>query len=457
MKERGGATVIIIDGGGRGSVLAESYSKNPYVRKIIAVPGNDAMSLNTGETPVELHPELKTINVKEIVNLALEEARGDREVLVDVAQDNAVAVGAVDALAEIGVPVVGPTRAAGEIEWSKTYQRKFGQAEGILQPSFKACQTEEEGIAYIESQPDQAWFIKADGLAEGKGVLPAKNNREAIEKIRELKKRFPEAAHIYLIEQCLQGDTNHIEEFSGYAISDGAQFRIVGFAEDHKRVNNHDARDEGENTGGMGCNTLVLPPDLLKKVEMGIFKKTFEGLAARGRSYRGVLYLGGMVVKQNGERNPYVIELNARWGDPEAEIVVPSLVVNLFEAGMAIAQGDISRFPFETDGKARVVVAGASRGYPGDYTSVRRKEIFRIDDARKEEGITIYGAGMKIVEGRYFASGGRLFYVVAEGKTVAEAHERAYEAMHIIKIEDNGLHYRTDIGWRAIQRETTAA
>ncbi|MBI3069950.1 MAG: hypothetical protein HYY87_01430 [Candidatus Levybacteria bacterium] len=206
----------------------------------------------------------------------------------------------------------------------------------------------------------------------------------------------------------------------------------------------------------MGCNTLFLPDDLLKKVQFDIFKKTFEGMAIRGRPYKGVLYLGGMVVRQNGT-NPFVIEFNARWGDPEAQIIVPSLVVNLFEAGIAIAQGDISHFRFKTDGKTRVVVTGASRGYPGAYKAILGKEIFGINDARKKEGITIYGAGMKVTEGKYFASGGRLFYVVSEGKTVAEAQERAYDAMSAIHIEGNGLHYRTDIGWRATRRETTAA
>lgn len=445
---------MVIGGGGREHALVDKYALS--VDRLIAVPGNGAMQMNT-DKPVERFPDLKTTSVAEILAICQREIERGSELLADVAQDNAVAAGVVDTLAEIGVPVVGPTRAAGEIEWSKVWAREFGQTEGLLQPSFKACLTEEEGTRYIESQPDQAWFVKTDGLAEGKGALPAKSNREAIEKIRELKRRFPEAAQTYLIEKWLRGDTDDIEEFSGYAISDGTQFRTVGFAEDHKRANNHDAPDEGENTGGMGCNTLILPPDLLRKVEMDIFKKTFAGLAKRDRPYRGVLYLGGMVVKQNGERNPYVIEFNARWGDPEAQIIVPSLVINLFEAGMAIAQGDTSLLAFESDGKARVVVAGASRGYPGDYKAVRGKEIFRIDDARKKEGITIYGAGMKIVDGRYFVNGGRLFYVVSEGKTVEEARERAYDAMSVIYIENNGLHYRTDIGWRAIRRETTTA
>ncbi|MBI3069949.1 MAG: hypothetical protein HYY87_01425, partial [Candidatus Levybacteria bacterium] len=150
-----------------------------------------------------LFPDLKTTSVAEIVAICQREIERGSEFLVDAAQDNAVAAGVVDALSKSGVPVVGPTRAAGQIEWSKVWEREFGQAESLLQPSFRVCRTEEEGILYINSQPNQAWFVKADGLTEGKGALPAENNDEAIERIKELKRRFPEAAQTYLIENFL--------------------------------------------------------------------------------------------------------------------------------------------------------------------------------------------------------------------------------------------------------------
>ncbi|MBI3070410.1 MAG: hypothetical protein HYY87_03870, partial [Candidatus Levybacteria bacterium] len=192
-KER---VAVVVDGGGRGHALVDKYA--PDVNRLIAIPGNDAMRMNT-DKPVELFPDLKTTNVDKIVEICQREIERGSKLLVDVAQDNAVAAGVVDALLKIGVPVIGPTRAAGQIEWSKIWEREFGQAEGLLQPSFKVCRTEEEGILYIKSQSNQAWFVKADGLTEGKGALPAENNDEAIERIKELKRRFPEAAQTYLI------------------------------------------------------------------------------------------------------------------------------------------------------------------------------------------------------------------------------------------------------------------
>lgn len=435
MKERIGATVIITDGGGRGAVLAEAYSKNPYVKKIIAVPGNDVISLNTGDTHVELHPELKTTSVNEIVDLAMREIKEEREeVLVNVAQDNAVAVGLTDALQKKGIPTDGPTQKAGQIESDKIWCRRT--FDGINpQPSWAAFESKEEGIEYIRKSEDKPRFIKEAGLAEGKGAKAAKNNDEAIRRIAQMKSHF-------LIEDWLEG-----EEFSTFAICKDGSYQIIGSAQDHKTANNF---DEGENTGGMGCSSrpLVLTPEIMQKVDEQIFKKTLVKMNDIGRPYNGTLYLGGMLV----HGNPYVLEFNARWGDPEAQVIVPSLVSDLFEVSMAVAQGDIRSLKIQTDKKARVVVTGASRGYPDDYSKVKGKQIFGIDEAQKMDGVKIYGAGMKLVDSKYYASGGRLFYVVGEGKTVIDARQKAYEAMALISIEGNNLHFRTDIGWRDVAR-----
>ena len=159
-----------------------------------------------------------------------------------------------------------------------------------------------------------------------------------------------------------------------------------------------------------------------------------------------------MSIRERDRLNPYVIEFNARWGDPEAEIILPGLVNDLFELSLAIARGGIRGLDLQTDGKARVVVTGASRGYPGNYEGVKGKQIYGLREAGKIDGVKIYGAGVKEKDGKYFAFGGRLFYVVGEGKTIIEARQKAYEVMAIISVEGNNLHYRTDIGWRDVER-----
>lgn len=446
MKERStGSTVLVVDGGGRGAALVDQYSQSEHVGKIIAVPGNDLMKINT-DKPVRIYPQIKTTSVPEILEICEREGVN----LVDVAQDNAVEAGLVDALTERSVPVVGPTRDAGQIEWDKAWAREFGRRQNIPQPSFKICLSEQEGIDYLQDQPDQPWFVKAAYLTEGKGALPAKNNEEAIQRVLEMK-RFKDAGRVFLIEKWLKGDDDSGEEFSTYIFSDGEHHKLIGSAQDHKRVNDF---DEGGNTGGMGCNTppLVLTPELMKNIEIKILDRAITGLHEEGRSCKGVLYLGGMVIRQKERLNPYVIEFNARWGDSEAQVILPGLVSNLFEISMAIACGDISSLHLQTDGKARVVVAGASKGYPENYEAVKGKQIYGLDEARKVNGVKIYGAGVKVADGHYYANGGRLFYIVGEGKTVIDARQRAYEAMSLVHIDGNNLHFRTDIGWRDVQR-----
>lgn len=438
-------TVLVIDGGGRGSALVDKYAQSPHVKKIIAVPGNDLMKINTHK-PVETYQKIKTTNTSEILKLCK-----DKKVnLVDVAQDNAVEAGLVNLLSDNGIFVVGPTKEAGEIEWNKAWARKFGQKYDLPQPFFKICLSENEGIKFLKDQPDQKWFVKTAYLAEGKGALPAKNNKEAIERLKEIKK-FKEAGKVFLIEKWLKGDDDFAEEFSTFVFSDGKNYKLIGSAQDHKRALNH---DKGENTGGMGCSfpPLVLTSEILGKIQKNILDKTINGLRIEGRSYKGVLYLGGMIIRLKGKLTPYVIEFNARWGDPEAQVILPGIVNDLFEVSMAIAQGNIKNLKIRTDGKTRIVVTGASKGYPDNYEEVKNKQIYGLKEAKKIDGVKVYGAGIKENHGKYYAHGGRLFYIVGEGKNVIDARQKAYEAMSLISIEGNNLHFRTDIGWRDVER-----
>lgn len=435
MKKRGN-TVLIVDGGGRGTALVDKYAQSPHVDKIIAVPGNDLMQDNTLNKEIQIFPELKTTDVKEIVDLC----KKKKIDLVDVASDNAIASGLVDVLGREGISTVGPTKAAGQIEWSKVWAREFGRSNGLPQPRFEVFYSQEGAIKFLQGAREARRFIKADGLAQGKGALPAKDKEEAIRRVGEME-RFGKEAEAFLIEDWMQG-----EEFSAFIISDGKDFKIVGTAQDYKREKDN---DEGENTGSMGSSSepSLLTPALLLDIQ-NIFDKTIKGLNRQRRMYKGVLYLGGMIVDDRVE----IVEFNARWGDPEAQVILPSLVNDLFEVSMAIVSGNITGLNLRTDGRTRVAVTAASKGYPGDYSKAIGKEIHGLNEARKVNGVKIYGAGVKRVGKKDYVAGGRLFYVVGEGKNVVKAREKAYEAMSLVNIEGNNLHYRKDIGWRDVER-----
>ena len=423
--------VLIIDGGGRGSALVAAYAKSNKVGKILAIPGNDLMQI-VSKKRVTIYKHLKTTSIPEI----LEICKKEKVDLVDVAQDNAVQAGLVDELLKNNIPAFGPTRLAGQIEWDKAWARKFMWKYKIPHPTFTVFHSQKEGISFVKKQKDQAWFVKANGLVEGKGALPARNNKEAIEKIQEMKK-FGDMGKTFLLEQWLVG-----EEFSSFALCDGENFHILGNAQDHKRMFNF---DQGENTGGMGCSTppLLLTPKLQKEIKE-IFQKALSGLKKENRHYQGILYLGGIVVNEK----IFVIEFNARWGDPEAQVMVPGIKNDFFEMNMAIAEGKLKKIKIRTDNKARVAVTGSLRS----GIEPKERQLFGIPKVLKLKDITIFGTRVQIKNKKYFVTSGRLFHLVAEGKDVIGVRRKVYEAMALLFIEGNNLHFRTDIGYRDVSR-----
>lgn len=422
--------VLVVDAGGRGAALAHKYSLSPCVSKVIAIPGNDLMRINSS-IPVETYQQLKTTSIREI----LEICKKEKVDIVDVAQDNAVAVGLVDELNKAGINTIGPTKSAGQIEWDKAWAREFMKKYKIPHPKFKICKSQKEGINFVKKHKS-SWFVKASGLAEGKGAIPASNTSEAIEAIEQMR-RFGSAGKIYLLEEWLIG-----EEFSAFALADGKDYQIVGFAKDYKRLYDGDL---GENTGGIGSvsNPLKVNKKIEKQAE-SIMNKALNGLRKEERPYKGVLYLGGIVVKGK----VYVIEFNARWGDPEAEVLIPGIKNDLFKLSMSIVEGNLKKFKVKVDGKSRVAVTGLLR--PG--AAIKKRELFGINKILKFKKVIVYGARVTKVKDRYFVSSGRLFHVVGEGKNVIEARKKAYEAIELINIEGNNLHFRTDIGWRDVER-----
>ncbi|MEK7580689.1 MAG: phosphoribosylamine--glycine ligase [Patescibacteria group bacterium] len=426
-----GKTVMVVDGGGRGSVLCEKYLQSDQVGKVLAIPGNDFMKFVQG---IETYPDVKTTDIKNIVKIATEQ----KVDLVDVAQDDAVAAGLTDALKASGFNVFGSTKKSGQIEWDKAWSRNFMEKLHLPNPKYKVCKSTGEGLAFIKNQKDSKWYIKASGLAAGKGAIFAKNNKAAQQAIKTMRK-FGTSGKTYLIEECLEG-----EEFSAFAVVSGKKFEIIGYAQDHKTVFDN---NKGGNTGGMGCSS---PPqvvtDKVKFQVKVIIKKTVEGLYYLKRPYTGILYLGGMV---DENQKVWIIEFNARWGDPEAQVLLPSIRNDYFKLIDKAQKGKISKI--KRDDLYRVVVAATSKGYPGDYSKVLGREIVGLKKLLSEK-IRIYGAGIKKSNDNWVAAGGRLLYILGEGKDVAQARKIAYNALSKIKIGHGLLHYRKDIGYHDLNR-----
>lgn len=428
--------VLIIGSGGREHALASSYREGKKVKKIYVAPGNDLM--NFADRKITTFPNIKATDFDGILNLA----KKYKVDLIDVSQDDPLALGFVDKLTNEGFACFGPTQKAAEIEWNKKWARDFMQKYNLPTPFFKSFCDQKSAIDYINSSKENIFYIKASGLAAGKGAIRTENKKQAISAIKSMS-QFGKSGETFLIEECLEG-----EEFSLFAFCDGKNYTIAKSAQDHKTVYE---KNKGPNTGGMGCiaQTLVATPKILKEAETKIIKPFLKGMEKEGRPYCGILYLGGILTKKGVK----IIEFNARWGDPEAEVILPSIKSDYLDVVTSILKKRLGKKKIKFDKKVRVSIAGCSRGYPNDYSDVKGKEIFGINKALNLKKVSIFGAGIKRKGKRFFADGGRIFHLVAEGSNVSEARRKAYEAMSLIYIEGDNLHYRTDIGWQDLERE----
>lgn len=427
--------ILVIGQNGREHVLAVTYAKSKLVKKVIMTPGNGLTGF--GNSKIKNYPDVGMMDFAGIVEVCKKEKID----LVDVAQDDVIAAGYVDKLEKLGIAAFGPTQKASQLEWDKEWARNFMVKYNLPIPKFASFNDQTKAIDYINSLPEQVLFIKASGLAFGKGAIRAENKEGARKAVKEMSK-FGKSGGVFLIEEALVG-----EEFSLFVLCDGEDFVIAKTSQDHKRI--YDG-DKGPNTGGVGsiAPTTAVTPKLLKEIEKTIIKPTIAGMKKEGRPYYGILYLGGIITKK-GVR---IIEFNARWGDPEAEVILPSIKADYLKVVQAVRFQKLKSTQVEFDVKVRVAVAGCSKGYPGDYSQVKGKEIFGLIDVMKLPGIAVFGSGIKRVGNKFFVNGGRIFYIVGAGKDVMEAREKAYAAMQKISIEGDNLHYRTDIGWRDLER-----
>lgn len=430
-----GFNILVLGSNGREHALAVSYAKSKKVKKVIMIPGNGLTDFKNSK--IKNYPDIRMMDFDEIVKIC----RKEKIDLVDVGHDDLLAAGFVDKFTDLGIFAFGPTKMAAQLEWSKEWSRNFMFKYKLPIPKFKSFDNKKKAIYYINSQPEKVLFIKASGLALGKGAIKTENRTEAIEAVHAMSS-FGKSGETFLIEEVLIG-----EEFSLFAICDGESFRVIKAAQDHKRV--YDG-DQGPNTGGMGA---VAPTSAIDDSDIGIIKQqiigpAIEGMRKEGRPYKGILYLGGIKTKDGVK----IIEFNSRWGDPEAQAILPSIQTDSLTIALSVINQRLTELKIKTDKKIRVSVAGSSKGYPGDYSKVLGKEVFGLIDAMKLSGITVFGAGIKRKGKRLFVNGGRVFHVVAEGKNIMEAKNKAYKAMRMISIGGDNLHYRRDIGWRDLER-----
>lgn len=429
-------SVLIIGGGAREHALSRAYEKSNQAERIIVAPGNDFIGFKR-EKEVVIDKGCSLKNPESLLGIA-QKYKPD---LIDVAQDDALAAGTVDLLQEMGFLVFGPTKNAARIEWDKKWSREFMQRHAIPHPHFHYFDDQEKARKHIQEiysqNLEKIIYIKATGLCGGKGALKSTSLDEAIENINRMKHLPNGAGNVFLIEEGVLGP-----EFSSYAMSDGQTYALFNSAQDHKTVFNF---DQGDQTGGMGAiSPAMVTQPVEDEIEQQMISRAITGMASEGIPYKGILYLGGIIV----EGKPMNIEYNARWGDPEGQVVLPSLQTDYVEMVMACLEGKLNVIEIRQDNKTRVGVVGASRGYPGDYSLVTGKQIYGLEEVMEMENVSLFGAGIDVKDGRCYAHGGRLFSVVAEGENILEARQRAYSAIVHITVEGNNLHYRTDIGWR---------
>jgi len=421
--------VLVLGGGGREHALVWKLRQSPRIQQLYCAPGNGGIAADAECLPADLK------NLDSIVALA---ARLQPDLTV-VGPELPLTLGVVDEFTRRGWPAFGPTRAAAQLESSKSFAKQFLQRHRIPTAPFAICDSIEQ-VRSALGHFHAPIVVKADGLAAGKGVVIAKTKEEAAGTAAEMLsgKMLGEAGARVVLEECLKGD-----ELSFLVFSDGERVAPLVAAQDHKRVGDGDT---GPNTGGMGAySTADIVDDRMRDwLVHHIAQPVVAGMKAEGAEFKGVLYCGLMMTA----RGPMVLEFNCRFGDPETQPVVMRLESDLTEALEASIQGRVSEGDFKWSRDASVCVVMASGGYPGTFAVGKR--IDGLDEAAAVEGVKIFHAGTAQRDGEYYTSGGRVLGVTARARDLETAVERAYAACGKIKFE--GAHYRKDIAGRALKK-----
>lgn len=421
--------ILIVGGGGREHALAWKIVQSPLVSAVLCAPGNPGIAAHAECIPV------KVDDTEGLVALARERSID----LVVVGPENPLADGLVDAMGAAGIRAFGPSRAAAQLEASKVFAKEIMEKARIPTAGYAKFDRADAAITYVREH-GAPLVIKADGLAAGKGVTVARTEDEAIAAIEAAMTEgaFGAAGNTVVIEECLEG-----EEASILAFSDGTTVRPMVSAQDHKPVFDGDA---GPNTGGMGAYSPapVVNDSMMGEIQRTILQPCVDAMAAAGTPYKGILYAGLMITPEG----PKVIEFNCRFGDPEAQVVLPRLASDLVPVLVSCCDGTLASAVMDWDERPCVTVVMASPGYPGDYPKGLPITLDSpLDDL--DNGGFLFHAGTATAEDTLVTAGGRVLTVTANGTTIPEAIERAYAA--VAKVRFEGAHYRSDIGQKALR------
>ncbi|HIU49549.1 MAG TPA: phosphoribosylamine--glycine ligase [Candidatus Limousia pullorum] len=416
--------ILMIGSGGREHALIKKLLESPKVEKIYCAPGNGGIACDAENV------NISAMDIEGVVNFSKE----NKIDLVFVAPDDPLAAGMVDALEAEGIRAFGPKKAAAEIEASKVFSKNLMKKYGIPTADYQVFDSSKDALDYVVNNNMAPVVVKADGLALGKGVLICQTVEDAKAAIHSIMddKKFGESGSRVVIEEFLTGP-----EVSVLSFTDGKCVKPMVSSKDHKRALDG---DKGLNTGGMG----TISPNPYYTDEMAeicrktIFEPTIEAMNKEGRTFKGCLYFGLMLTP----KGPKVIEYNARFGDPETQVVLPRLETDLVDICEAVIDGTLGDLDIKWKKGAAACVVMASGGYPESYK--KGIEMSGLDEKGGVEGAIVYHAGTKLENGKFYTNGGRVLGVTAVDDTLEGALKKAYEAVEKISFE--GAHYRKDIG-----------
>ena len=413
--------ILVIGGGGREHAIIHALSRSPEAGKIYCAPGNAGIA-----ALAECHPEIKATDLDGVV--AFVRSHPDIYMTV-VAPDDPLALGMVDRLEAEGFRAFGPRAAAARLEASKSFSKDLMKKYGIPTAAYEVFTDYDAARAYIDGCRYPV-VLKADGLALGKGVLICETHEQAVAGLKEimLDKAFGSAGNTLVVEDFLTGF-----ECSALAFCDGKTVVPMTTSQDHKRALDG---NKGLNTGGMGTfsPSYKVSPEMEKRIYDEVLRPTLDGLISEGVEFKGVLYAGLMI---NGD-DIRVLEFNARFGDPETQVILPRLATDLLEIFDACIDGTLDKVRIEWTGNAAVCIVAASGGYPEAYEKGKEITIGDMDD-----NVIVFHAGTAFKDGKLVTNGGRVLGVTALAPTLREARDLAYA--NIRKVHFDKMHYRKDI------------
>lgn len=420
--------VLIIGNGGRESALAWSVSQSPQADNLYIIPGNGGTLQYGDNIFVDVKPPYR-----ELIEFAQDAEIG----MTIVGPEIPLVDGIVDAFQAAGLPVMGPSRAASQLEGSKAYMKRFADRHGIPTAAFKVFSDHKDAFAFVNRE-NRPFVVKTDGLAAGKGAIVNTSVSDTLQSINRIMidGEFGAAGRTIVVEELMKGP-----EISVFIVTDGTDFVWLASAQDHKRVGDGDS---GPNTGGMGAYAPAPFVDevLKQKIIDTFIVPTLAGMRRDGHPYTGILYLGLMLTKDG----PRLVEYNVRLGDPEAQVVLPLLRTDILDVAQAVTAHRLRELRVELYPGYCSGVVMASQGYPGSYL----KGVSITGDIKDEDDCFVFHAGTDYdTNGSLITTGGRVLCVTARGATLQEAIDRTYDKVRKIRFE--GMHYRQDIGARGLE------